>query len=65
MGYKLKELREEARLTQQELADKSGVSRVTIIAIESETKTDVKVGTLKKLARALGIPMEIFFTEIS
>ena len=64
MGFRLKEAREDARMTQQELADKSGVSRVTICAIENGTKRDVMLGTLKKLANALDKKIEdIFFEE--
>ena len=62
MGYKVKEVREERRMTQEELAKKSGVSRPTIIAIETGTAKDVKISTLLKLANALGTTVsEIFF----
>ena len=62
MGYKLKEAREEARLTQQQLADKSGVSRVTIGALENGIDKNVTLGTLRKLAVALNKTVtEIFF----
>ena len=64
MGFKLKEAREDARMTQQELADKSGVSRVTIALIETGAKKDVMMGTLKKLANAMGKKVsDIFFEE--
>lgn len=62
MGFKVKEAREEKRMTQEELAEKSGVSRVTIIAIESGKSVDVKVSTLVKLADALETTVDkIFF----
>ena len=35
MGYKIRELREAKKMTQGELADKSGVSRGTISALEN------------------------------
>lgn len=64
MGYKLKEAREEAKLTQQQLADKSGVSRVTIGAIENGTSKNVTLGTLRKLADALDKTInQIFFED--
>ena len=64
MGYKLKEAREEAKLTQQQLAEKSGVSRVTIGAIENGTSKNVTLGTLRKLADALDKTInQIFFEE--
>ncbi|MBO6309384.1 MAG: helix-turn-helix transcriptional regulator [Oribacterium sp.] len=49
-------------MTQEELAEKSGVSRQTIISIENDKTTDVKVSTLQKLASAMGTTVqEIFF----
>ncbi|MBO7662790.1 MAG: helix-turn-helix transcriptional regulator, partial [Clostridia bacterium] len=35
MGYRLREIREERKMTQEELERKSGVSRQTISAIEN------------------------------
>lgn len=62
MGYKIKEAREERRLTQEELAKKSGVSRPTIVALESGKTEDVKISTLQKLAAALDMTVQdIFF----
>lgn len=62
MGYKVKETREEKRMTQEELAEKSGVSRATIIALETGKTTDVKMSTLQKLASAMDTTVqEIFF----
>lgn len=64
MGYKLREVREEKRMTQEELARKSGVSRPTIVAIESGEVKDVKVSTLLKLANALNTSVSsIFFNQ--
>lgn len=45
--------RERLLMTQQELADKSGVSRAAISAIES-LKAEPQFSTIKKLAAALG-----------
>lgn len=58
---KLKEIRERKKMTQEELAAKSGVSRVTISMLESGAQDDVKASTLAKLADALDEPMESFF----
>lgn len=64
MGYCLKEVREEKGMTQEELAEKSGVSRGTISAIENGTSRATTTKTLVALARALGTTVEsIFFTE--
>ena len=62
MGYKLREAREEKRLTQEELSNKSGVSRQTIVALEKGISEDVKISTLQKLAAALDMTVQdIFF----
>ncbi len=58
MGYRLRELREDKRMTQEELADKSGVTRQTIISIENDKSYNVTIGTLTKLADALETSVE-------
>jgi len=64
MGYKLREAREEKRLTQEELSAKSGVSRQTIIAIETVEGYNTTFNTLVKLADALGMTVDqIFFAD--
>ena len=64
MGYKIKEVRESLKMTQEELAAKSGVSRGTISALENGTMRTTTTKTLVKLARGLGTSVEqIFFTE--
>ena len=45
--------REEARLTQEQLAERSGVSRVTINRIE-RGKLNPSMKTLSRLARSMG-----------
>lgn len=61
VGYKVKEVREEKRMTQEELSKKSGVSRPTIVAIENGEAKDVKVSTLLKLANALDTTVSAIF----
>ena len=52
--YKLKEVRESVGLSQEKLAEKSGVSRTTISLLESGKEgTTTTTGTLLKLASAL------------
>lgn len=53
MIFRLKEVREKNGITQEELAEKSGVSRATISLIESGRADCVKTDTLAKLADAL------------
>lgn len=48
-------------MTQEELAEKSGISRQTIIALESNKKANVTVGVLRRIATALGVPVSAFF----
>ena len=61
MNFRLREVREQAGITQEELAQKSGVSRVTISLIESGRTNCVKTGTLAKLADALEISVNSLF----
>lgn len=64
MGYKIKEMRESMGITQEELAEKSGVSRVTISGLENGTERNTMSKTLIKLANALGTTVDqIFYTE--
>ena len=64
MAYRLKEIREEKNLTQEELEKRSGVSRQTISAIENNDGYQAKVGTLMALAKALDTTVDhVFFTN--
>lgn len=64
MGYKIKEKREALKMTQEELAAKSGVSRGTICALESGEEKNTSTTTLCKLAKALDTTVEqIFFAK--
>lgn len=59
--YSIKEYREKAGLTQEELACKSGVSRTTISALEQGREKIVKSSTLVSLAKALNTTVEKIF----
>lgn len=63
MGYRVKEIREERNMTQEELERISGVSRQTISAIENDKVKagEVKVGTLLALAAALQTTIDNLF----
>ena len=63
MGYRLKEIREEKKMTQEELEAKSGISRQTISAIENNRAENVMVGTLLALANALGTTLDSLFFQ--
>lgn len=57
----LKQYREKQKMTQEELAEKSGISRVTISGIENGNLETVKTGTLVKIADALNEPVSAVF----
>ncbi|MBR6442706.1 MAG: helix-turn-helix transcriptional regulator [Clostridia bacterium] len=63
MGYRLREIREQRKMTQEELEKRSGVSRQTISAIENNKAENVLVGTLLALANALGTTIDNLFFE--
>lgn len=46
MGFKIKEVRKSLKMSQEELAEKSGISRGTIVALEAGTE---RVSTTKTL----------------
>jgi putative transcriptional regulator len=56
----IRELRALREMTQQELADRVGVTRQTVIAIEQD-KYAPYLETAFKMARVLGVPIEQCF----
>lgn len=60
IGDAVKQRREEMRLTQEQLAEKSGVSRQTICNLERGKCADLLVGTLYALANALDTTVDAF-----
>ncbi len=63
MRYTVKKFREEAGLTQEELAKKAGVSRAIISGLESGTITVTTTKTLVKIAEALTVKVSDLFFE--
>ena len=61
MTLNLRSVRRSLDVTQDELAKKSGVSRTTISYLESGVAQDTTVGTLAKIAEALGIEISELF----
>ena len=53
MQYKVEQIRKEKKLTQAELAQEAGVSRATIVALESGQEIVVKSSKLQAIAYAL------------
>lgn len=63
MGNKIKEVRKTLKLSQQALANKSGISRATISSLENNKGVILKTSTMEKIASALGKTVsEIFFS---
>ena len=60
--YNIKEIRKSKKMSQEELAEKSGVSRMIIVRLESGEEVATKTTTLIALAKALDVPVsKIFF----
>lgn len=64
MGYKIKERREALKMSQEELAEKSNVSRATISSLENNPDCNTSTKTLQRIACALNTTVgELFFAE--
>lgn len=62
MGYKIKEIREAAGMTQQQLSERSGVARSIINGLETGRTKTTTTATLRKIAAALEKKVDdIFF----
>lgn len=62
VNYKIKELREKMKISQEELAAKSGISRALISGLETGTIQETSTATLKKLANFFNVKVsELFF----
>jgi transcriptional regulator with XRE-family HTH domain len=62
----LRPLREQAGLTQQQLANKAKVRQATVSALETGTAAGIRTDTVVRLARALGVkPPRLFCPEAS
>jgi transcriptional regulator with XRE-family HTH domain len=62
IGEKLKEIRTRRFLTQEELAEKAGVSHSTIVNIE-RNHAEPQFRTIRKLAKALDVDPTEFLGE--
>ena len=62
MKCRVKEIREQKKMSQEELERKSGISRQTISAIENDRiRGNVRAGTLLALASALETTLDDLF----
>ncbi len=60
----LRSLRQEAGLSQYELAKRSGINRSTLLRIEAGTTTDPDAQTLNSLARVFEVEPELFYDAV-
>ncbi|MCX6073653.1 MAG: helix-turn-helix transcriptional regulator [Campylobacterales bacterium] len=58
IGQKIKELRKEKKITQEQLAKQAGISRVTLGKIEKGVLGSISVKTLDTLLFNLGFELE-------
>lgn len=64
MGNRIRQKREEINMTQEQLAERSGVSRATISALENGVERNTTSKTLIAIASAMGATVDdIFFIE--
>lgn len=61
VGDKIRQTRESKKMSQEDLSDRSGVSRQTISSLENGKLQSVRTGTLENLAKALDVSVRIFF----
>ncbi|MFH1687737.1 MAG: XRE family transcriptional regulator [bacterium] len=62
IGHKIKALRLASDLTQEELANRAGLSKGFISQLEND-QTSVQIDTLSDMLEALGISLSDFFSE--
>lgn len=64
MGCKIKERRKFLKMSQEELAEKSEVSRATISSLENNSERNTSTKILKRIASALQTTVgELFFAD--
>ena len=63
LGRRIKQAREEADLTQQELADRIGVQTAQSVSRYERGETEVRMRRIERIAEATGKPLEFFVGE--
>lgn len=63
MKNKIKEFRERLKMTQDDLAEKSGLSRSYICDLENGKRMVVKSTTMESIAKALNSSVSVIFFE--
>ena len=62
MGHKIRDRRKSMKMSQEDLAKRSNLSRARISAIENGKCRDILVSTLTTIASALDTTVEFFLT---
>ena len=63
LGQRIKELRAARKITQEKLADTSGIDYKYLQTIEGKSPPNVKIETLEKIAKALNIKVSKLLDE--
>lgn len=63
IGYRVKSLREERKLSISELSAKSGVAKSYISSLERNLQTNPTILVLEKIAKILGIKVDSLLNE--
>lgn len=63
MKFAIKEQRERVGMSQEQLAEKSGISRATLSKLETNSTEACNSQTLSKIADALNVPVSNIFVE--
>jgi transcriptional regulator with XRE-family HTH domain len=58
------ELRRAQRISQSRLANKAGISRITVVRLESGDQKSATWQTTRKLAKAFGLTMDEFLRDV-
>lgn len=61
LNNRLKEYRESHGMTQEDLAEKTGISRATISRIENNREVNLTMKTIAKIASVFGVEPSIIF----
>ena len=62
-GNRIKEAREAANMTQAELAERAGITRVSLSRIETGANQNPSVQTAIRIAKTLGVSMDFLFLQ--
>ena len=64
LGEKIRKYRWDNRLTMDDLAKKSGISKPTLIGLEKNTLPNTSINKIMTIADALGIQISLTFSNI-